>query len=117
MPRPELRRKPAPAFHIEHQLLRPLGRRYIECAPGLRADDTIRRVEVQGHTDPTGDSAYNYDLSTRRAATIVARLVELGVPPELLEARGYGPSRPIAPNDTAEGRAKNRRVDFRIIQP
>lgn len=88
-----------------------------EVAASIGADSTIRRVEVQGHTDPTGDSAFNYDLSTRRAASIVARLVELGVPPELLEARGYGPSRPIAPNDTPEGRALNRRVDFQIMVP
>ena len=72
-------------------------------------------IEVQGHTDALGDPVYNYDLSRRRAQSVVDALLDLGVPPELLMARGYGPSRPVSDNDTDEGRALNRRVDFRTI--
>ncbi len=86
-----------------------------EVAASITGDPRIRRVEVQGHSDPTGEQVYNYDLSRRRAESIVAALAALGVPPELLEARGYGPSRPIADNATPQGQALNRRVDFRTI--
>lgn len=86
-----------------------------EIAATVIGDPRIREVEVQGHTDPTGGMAFNFDLSRRRALSIVERLVELGVPPDLLIARGYGPSRPVADNDTPEGRAKNRRVDFQTV--
>ncbi|MEZ4317860.1 MAG: OmpA family protein [Myxococcota bacterium] len=86
-----------------------------EVAATLIADSNILEVEVQGHTDSLGDPVYNYDLSRRRAQSVVQALVELGVPPELLVARGYGPSRPVSDNATDAGRALNRRVDFRTI--
>lgn len=86
-----------------------------EIASTIIADPSIARVEVQGHTDPTGGTRLNFDLSRRRAATVVQALVELGVPPDMLEARGYGPSRPLVDNSTSEGRAVNRRVDFKTV--
>ncbi|MCA9571035.1 MAG: OmpA family protein, partial [Myxococcales bacterium] len=86
-----------------------------EIAATVIADPRIRRVEVQGHTDPTGGPEYNFELSRRRALSIVRALEARGVPPDLLVARGYGPSRPIADNATPEGRALNRRVDFRTV--
>lgn len=84
-----------------------------EIAATVIGDPRIEQVEVQGHTDPTGGTSYNFDLSRRRALSIVAALVRLGVPPDMLVARGYGPSRPVAPNDSEDGRARNRRVDFK----
>ena len=70
------------------------------------------KVEIQGHTDSTGTASWNATLSQRRADAVKKYLVERGVPADRLMAKGYGPSNPVAPNDTAEGRAKNRRVDF-----
>ena len=74
----------------------------------------IRTANVIG-TDAQGDPVYNYDLSRRRAQSVVQALIDLGVPADLLVSRGYGPSRPIGDNRTSEGRALNRRVDFRTI--
>lgn len=68
-------------------------------------------IEVQGHTDDVGSSTYNLDLSTRRAEAVRAWLLAQGLPPDRVKAVGYGEARPVAPNDTATGRAANRRVE------
>ena len=69
-------------------------------------------VEVQGNTDNTGPMAWNMELSKKRADAVRDFLVSNGVSEGRLTTRGFGPNEPIAPNNTAEGRAKNRRVDF-----
>jgi OmpA-OmpF porin, OOP family len=71
------------------------------------------RFEIEGHTDSTGTDAINQPLSERRAQAIRDQLVKDGVDPSALTAKGYGSSRPLADNSTPEGRAKNRRVEFR----
>jgi outer membrane protein OmpA-like peptidoglycan-associated protein len=73
-------------------------------------------VEVGGHTDAVGDARGNQRLSRRRAEAIRLFLVSEGVDPARLSATGYGESRPIADNATAEGRAENRRVEFKVIR-
>lgn len=70
------------------------------------------RVEVGGHTDNEGPSDGNLLLSQARAESVVAYLVDLGVDPVQLTAIGYGEDRPIADNNTPEGRAANRRIEF-----
>jgi OOP family OmpA-OmpF porin len=65
---------------------------------------------IEGHTDSTGAAEYNQDLSERRAQAVVQALVNSGIDRDRLTARGYGESRPVASNDTAAGRAQNRRV-------
>jgi OOP family OmpA-OmpF porin len=69
-------------------------------------------VEIQGHTDGIGTEAYNQILSEKRANAVKAYLVDKGIDPDRLTALGFGKTRPIAPNDTAEGRAQNRRVQL-----
>ena len=85
-----------------------------EIADALLRHPEIGRVEIQGHTDDRGGAARNLQLSQERADAVKARLVELGVSGERLDARGYGDTRPLAPNITASNRAKNRRVQFSI---
>jgi outer membrane protein OmpA-like peptidoglycan-associated protein len=75
--------------------------------------NTQVKVEVGGHTDSTGSRATNIRLSQSRAEAVVAYLVSKGVPAGRLSAKGYGPDEPIADNKTADGRAKNRRVELR----
>lgn len=77
----------------------------------------IRRVRIEGHTDSVGSREANRDLSSRRADAVRKHLVEVnGVEPERLEAVGYGPDQPVAGNDTPDGRAQNRRVEFVITE-
>jgi uncharacterized repeat protein (TIGR01451 family) len=80
----------------------------------LTGHPEVARVRVEGHTDSKGGVAHNTDLSGRRARAVRRWLVSHGVPPERLEARGYGPDRPVADNATPAGRAANRRVEFVI---
>ncbi len=65
---------------------------------------------INGHTDSTGSSTYNQNLSERRATAVKEKIIEEGVEPERLEAKGYGATKPIADNATKEGREKNRGV-------
>ncbi len=81
----------------------------------LRKYETLR-YEIQGHTDSTGPDDYNLVLSAARAGTVRVYLLSKGIPEERLIAIGYGETVPIADNRTASGRAKNRRVEFRIIE-
>lgn len=75
--------------------------------------DTV--VEIAGHSDNTGEAGYNQFLSQRRAESVAGRLTgPLGVDPAKVSATGYGETEPVASNDTAAGRAENRRVEARI---
>jgi OOP family OmpA-OmpF porin len=80
-------------------------------AATLLANPEIR-VQVAGHTDSQGEDVYNKDLSERRAASVVNYLQGKGVSSDNLNAAGYGEEQPVATNDTAEGRAANRRVEL-----
>jgi outer membrane protein OmpA-like peptidoglycan-associated protein len=91
---------------------RPLLDQVAEVIQELPAD---LRVRVDGYSDDQGQRAYNVDLSYRRARAVVEYLVGRGVPRGRLEYRGYGPENPVAPNDSPEGRALNRRVEFTIL--
>ena len=75
----------------------------------------IFKIEVGGHTDDKGDAAHNTDLSKRRAEVVLQYLITKGVDARRLSSQGYGPDKPIADNKTGPGRAKNRRVEFRIL--
>jgi OOP family OmpA-OmpF porin len=71
-------------------------------------------IEVGGHTDAAGDADANMTLSQRRAQAVVDYMVRAGVPADRLRAVGYGPSEPLASNDTDEGKAQNRRIEFLV---
>lgn len=73
------------------------------------------RIEISGHTDDRGTHDYNYTLSKNRARSVVNYLINKGINPDRLEYEGYAFSKPIADNETEEGRQLNRRVEFKII--
>ena len=70
------------------------------------------KVEIDGHTDSIGGHDYNMKLSTDRAAAVVAAVTAGGIDASRLSSAGFGPDKPIATNDSDEGRAKNRRVEL-----
>jgi outer membrane protein OmpA-like peptidoglycan-associated protein len=85
-------------------------------AENMKRDVPDAALTVLGHTDAIGTDAYNLDLSLRRAETVMQALVARGVSPDLLSEVAIGKRQPIAPNDTPQGRALNRRVEF-LISP
>jgi len=86
-------------------------------ADALIATPYIRKLRIEGHTDDVGTIESNQSLSERRAASVVAALVGLGVEVPRLESVGFGKSRPLAQGQSARDRAMNRRVEFRIVDP
>ncbi|SEP00908.1 MULTISPECIES: OmpA family protein [unclassified Pseudomonas] len=75
----------------------------------------IERVRIDGHTDASGSQAYNEQLSIRRASSVSKVLIDVGMREENVQTRGLGSSRPVASNDTVEGRTENRRVAIVVI--
>lgn len=71
---------------------------------------------VEGHTDATGTAEYNLHLSEKRARSVRDYLVSKGIAESRFTVKGHGQSQPVAPNNTAEGRKKNRRVEITIIE-
>jgi OOP family OmpA-OmpF porin len=74
------------------------------------------KVRIEGHTDSTGPDEYNQGLSERRAASVQSFLVGKGIEASRLTSVGHGESKPIATNDTREGRALNRRVELQVLE-
>jgi OOP family OmpA-OmpF porin len=80
----------------------------------LRLKD--KKVEVIGHTDNAGSRAGNLSLSQARAEAVKAYIVGRGVNADMVAVSGEGPDRPVADNRTPEGRARNRRIEFKVVQ-
>lgn len=87
-----------------------------EVATVLRRNPTLGPVLIEGHTDNVGSRNYNVDLSQRRAKAVLDYLVSKGIDRKRLSSKGFGFDQPIATNDTPLGRAKNRRVEFRLVK-
>jgi OOP family OmpA-OmpF porin len=88
------------------------GREVLDQVAPLLAASPASLCEIQGHTDAQGNPNANRELSYRRAIETKNYLVNKGIAPERLETKGYGDTVPIASNETAEGRRKNRRINF-----
>lgn len=82
----------------------------------LDENPQIELLRIEGHTDDRGRAAFNEKLSRRRAASVREYLIDNGVDSSRLTSEGFGESTPIADNETEEGRAKNRRVEFTILK-
>jgi outer membrane protein OmpA-like peptidoglycan-associated protein len=82
----------------------------------LKEHPELTRLRISGHTDNRGAHDYNVQLSQDRAEAVRRFLIQRGVEPGRLEAKGYGPDQPIDTNATSEGRQRNRRTEFISIQ-
>ncbi len=87
-----------------------------QLAAVIKNNSQIALLRIEGHTDNQGDEAKNLKLSEQRAMAVKQALVVRGVESSRLESAGFGPKRPVSPNDTDDGRAKNRRVDFVVAK-
>lgn len=79
------------------------------------SDNTEMNIEIAAHTDNIGNDAYNMRLSQRRANSVRQYLIGKGISSSRIISKGYGEKEPVATNDTEEGRAKNRRVEVRVL--
>ncbi len=80
----------------------------------MKEHTDVAKIRIEGHTDNVGSAAYNKRLSAARAAAVLEWLVKHGIARSHLSSAGFGFERPIDSNDTPEGRANNRRVEFHI---
>jgi len=103
-------------FAFDSAELTPEARGILDANAAVLERQSDIRVRIEGHTDSTGLEAYNQGLSERRAKAVEDFLISKGVSADRLETEGYGPSSPIAPNDTREGRAMNRRVELKVLE-
>ncbi|MBX3188792.1 MAG: OmpA family protein [Labilithrix sp.] len=92
------------------------GKATVDELASLMKENPSSRVRLTGYTDAAGDDAVNVPLSRQRAAAVKAMLVERGVDAARIETEGKGEADPIAPNDTKDGRAENRRIEASILQ-
>jgi OOP family OmpA-OmpF porin len=104
-------------FDLDKATLRPMGEETLRKVAEAMKRYPDKRVRIIGHTDALNTQAYNLDLSQRRAQSAIEFLVSQGIDRDRLVAEGRGESEPIATNETPEGRQKNRRVVWRVINP
>ena len=103
-------------FDFGKDTIKPASDRILkQIATLLSQHPEVAHIRVEGHTDNVGSRAYNLDLSQRRAASVVRALVARGVKRGVLAPAGFGFDRPVATNQTALGRGKNRRVEFVVV--
>ena len=102
-------------FDFDRAEIRPASRPILDQAASRLRQCGSERLRVEGHTDSIGADAYNQDLSQRRARAVRDYLVSRGVNGGRISAAGLGEAKPIASNDTPEGRFLNRRVEVRFL--
>lgn len=104
-------------FDTGKATIRPSSDASLDAAAALlKEHPELTNLEVQGHTDNVGDKRRNKALSAERARAVVAALTKRGIAGNRLAANGFGDEQPIETNDTPEGRQKNRRVQFKILE-
>jgi outer membrane protein OmpA-like peptidoglycan-associated protein len=104
-------------FHFSSDEITQQGKLILDDVISVLAEHPEFNVAIEGHTDSIGDDDVNLNLSQLRAQSVLNYLANAGIRTERLSATGYGASAPIASNDTAEGRAANRRIEFIVSRP
>ncbi|ANY15600.1 outer membrane protein OmpA [Bordetella pseudohinzii] len=102
-------------FDFDKSVLKPEGRQLLDQVAQQAGTIDLETIIAVGHTDSIGTEAYNQKLSERRAASVKAYLVSKGIDPNRIYTEGKGELQPVATNKTAEGRARNRRVEVEIV--
>jgi len=100
-------------FETGSATLTPQGRAILDQMAAAMLKMTTKTVAIIGHTDNSGNRTSNIALSQARADAVKGYLVAKGIPPQQMSTTGVGPDQPIASNDSADGRARNRRIEFR----
>ncbi len=104
-------------FDFNSANLKPEAQKVLDNVYEILKQQPFQKIIVEGYTDNVGAKAYNKLLSTFRAKVVAIYLMSKGIPPDKIEAIGYGEENPRYPNDTEEHRALNRRVEIKIIKP
>ncbi len=102
-------------FETGKAILRPESHNALDQVFRFLENNPAMKLEISGHTDNTGSLRINQRLSRDRAKAVVDYLVNLGISQEMLISQGYADTQPVAPNNTVEGREKNRRVEFKVL--
>ncbi len=102
-------------FDFDKATLKPEGKAKLDELASKIKDFTLEVVIAVGHTDSVGSDAYNQKLSLRRAESVKAYLVSKGIEANRVYTEGKGKKQPLADNKTADGRAKNRRVEIEVV--
>lgn len=101
-------------FDFDKTAVKPDGAKILDRLIAFLKENPEKKVALEGHTDSVGTPQYNQGLSERRAASVKDYLTKHGVAGNRVSTMGFGLTKPIADNKTAEGRAKNRRVEIKV---
>jgi OOP family OmpA-OmpF porin len=103
-------------FDYDKSDIKPQYHDQLQTGVRILTDNPTIKVQVQGHTDSKGSDAYNQALSERRAEAVKNYIVAAGIDASRISSSGVGEAKPIATNETAEGRAQNRRIEIKILK-
>ncbi|WJW76682.1 OmpA family protein [Thiohalobacter sp. IOR34] len=102
-------------FDVDSDVIKPQAYAELDALVAhVKSLDSIERIEIAGHTDSSGSAEYNKQLSMRRANAVKNYLIDKGLDPRIMTTIGWGEEKPVASNATAEGRARNRRVEITL---
>ena len=102
-------------FDLDKDVLKPKSKIELDNFYNYLVNNPELKIQLRGHTDNQGNEEHNLDLSQRRAEAVMKYLTNKGIKAERLTAKGYGETQPIDTNNTKEGRAKNRRTEYKVM--